>query len=303
MRISSIDLFRGLAITLMVFFTMSYWLSANIPNILKHNEANSLHIGDFVLPMFVFASGMSLVYFHEKRKGRKDYWLEVIERFGKLAMISIILSVFSAGGFLNMDEVMLIALLFLASVLILQLPEIYTIAVSLAIPAAYVLIVAITGSLPNFGIAYLGGYPAAIFYLPVMLAGVMVGKRIETGKTEWIIIAAMIGYLVSVLVVPPYKDIASPSFMAMSIVLSYFVFQAVRGFRNEQLEYLGRKPIRFWVMMFLVLIPLAFYSVGSNTAMPFNEIPAWAAIVAAIVCIFVFYVASKALDRFTWLAI
>ena len=187
MRIPSIDLFRGLAIALMVFFTISYWTSANLPEFLKHNEADSLHIGDFVLPMFLFASGMSLVFFHEKRKGKKGYWLDAIERFGKLVIISAILSIFSAGAFLGMDEVMLSALLFLASLLLLQLPEAYLVSVSLAIPTAYALITAYTGLLPGFGSAYLGGYPAAIFYLPVMLTGVMVGRRVESGEeTGWI---------------------------------------------------------------------------------------------------------------------
>ncbi len=305
MRIPSIDLFRGLAIALMVFFTISYWTSANLPEFLKHNEADSLHIGDFVLPMFLFASGMSLVFFHEKRKGKKGYWLDAIERFGKLVIISAILSIFSAGAFLGMDEVMLSALLFLASLLLLQLPEAYLVSVSLAIPTAYALITAYTGLLPGFGSAYLGGYPAAIFYLPVMLTGVMVGRRVESGEeTGWIVIAAMIGYLAYAFIVPPYKDIASPSFMAASIVLSYFVFQAVKGFRNGYLEYLGMKPIRYWVLMFVViLIPLAFYSVGSRTDMPFASVPAWAGVLSGLISIVGLYFISKALDRVKWLAI
>ena len=304
MRIPSIDMLRGLMIVLMVFFTVSYWTSANLPDVLKHNEANSLHIGDFVLPMFLFASGMSLVFFHEKRKG-KNYWLDVIERFGKLALISIILSFFSAGAFFGMDEVMLSALLFLASALLLELPEAYMVAVSLAIPIAYAIFTAYTGRLPDFGTAYLGGYPAALFYLPVMLAGVMVGKRIETGKeTDLIVIAAMVGYLAFAFIVPPYKDTASPSFMAMSIVLSYFTYQAVRGFRNEYLEYLGRKPIRYWVLMFVViLIPLAFFSVAKGIGMPFIAVPAWAGILAALVSIVGLYFISKALDCVKWLAV
>lgn len=306
MRLPQIDLFRGLCICLMVFFTLSYWLSANIPDILKHNESGSLHLGDFVLPMFLFASGMSLVFFQEKREGKKrsEYWLDVIERFGKLAIISIALSFFSAGSLFGMDEVMLSALLFLATMLLLQLPEIYMVSISLAIPSAYALITAYTGLLPDFGAAYLGGYPAAIFYLPVMLTGVMMGRRLGTGKTSWIAIAAMAGYLVYALVVPPYKDIASPSFMALSIVVSIAVFEAVKGFRNRYLEYLGTKPIRYWVLMFvIILIPLAFLSVGSRTKMPFSGVPAWLGVLYGLISIAGLYIISRALDRIRWLAI
>ena len=87
-------------------------------------------------------------------------------------------------------------------------------------------------------------------------------------------------------------------------MLSYFVFQAVKGFRNGYLEYLGMKPIRYWVLMFVViLIPLAFYSVGSRTDMPFASVPAWAGVLSGLISIVGLYFISKALDRVKWLAI
>ena len=59
------DAFRGLAIVGMVFFTLTLKLSRNLPDILKHNVSGSLHLGDFVLPMFIFGSGISLAYSKE----------------------------------------------------------------------------------------------------------------------------------------------------------------------------------------------------------------------------------------------
>ena len=65
-RNRAIDAHRGLAILGMVFFSLTIRLSADLPGPLKHNVRNSLHIGDLVLPMFLFASGLSLAYFLEK---------------------------------------------------------------------------------------------------------------------------------------------------------------------------------------------------------------------------------------------
>lgn len=307
MRVRSIDLFRGLAIALMVFFTVTYWMSAWIPDFLKHNEPGSLHIGDFVLPMFLFASGMSLVFFKEKRGRRKDYWLDIIERFGKLVLISVILSVFSSGVPLGMDEVMLSALLFIVTVVLMELPEAVMIVVSVALPIVYIILMSMR-SLPDFSLAYLGGYPVVPFYLPVMLAGVMIGRRIEPERDDrgiaLILSAAIAAFIVLALMVPPYKMEASPSFMALSIAVSIILFEAVKGIRDERLEYIGKRPIRYWVTMFvLVLIPLALVAFTKNLALPLQIFSAWEAVLAAIVCIPLLYLVSKALDRISWLAI
>ena len=52
----------------MVFFTVTLRLSSDLPDPLRHNVWGSLHLGDFVLPMFLFASGLSLAYFLQKRE-------------------------------------------------------------------------------------------------------------------------------------------------------------------------------------------------------------------------------------------
>ncbi|MCK4718720.1 MAG: DUF1624 domain-containing protein, partial [Thermoplasmata archaeon] len=67
MRDRSIDVFRGIAIVSMVFFTVTLKLSSDIPDILRHNSSGYFHIGDLVLPMFLFASGLSLAYYIDKR--------------------------------------------------------------------------------------------------------------------------------------------------------------------------------------------------------------------------------------------
>ena len=68
MRIIAIDRLRGLAIILMVFFTLILLFCRNVPAILQHNVENALRFGDFVLPLFLFSSGMSLFFFAQKSK-------------------------------------------------------------------------------------------------------------------------------------------------------------------------------------------------------------------------------------------
>ncbi|MBU1165779.1 DUF1624 domain-containing protein, partial [Candidatus Micrarchaeota archaeon] len=158
MRIREIDIFRGVTIVLMVFFSIICRLSRSLPDALIHNIPNSLHTGDLVLPMFLFASGMSIVFFAEKhgKRGKKEYVLDIIERFGMLAGIAILLSVFSGGGFFEMDELMLSAILFLVSILLVGFSEIMIFAVMLLVFLIYFVLQNFS-LLPDFSLHYLGG--------------------------------------------------------------------------------------------------------------------------------------------------
>ncbi len=295
MRIRAIDTFRGLSIVLMVFFTMLFRLSNRLPDILMHNVKDSLHIGDFVLPMFLFASGMSIVFFARKRQKlkRSTYILDVIERFGKLALIAVILSPFSAAEFFGMDEVMLSALLFLPSLFLIRYSEKVIACVALAVFLFY-LGLQNAAMLPDFTQHYLGGYPAAVFYLPVMLCGVIAGKRInEIEKLLAVLLPVTVLFL---LVVPPCKACATPSFMLLSVVFSLAVYLVVRGMENRHLQYLGQKPIRYWVLMFAVLIvPVTFYAAATES--PFPLPLSWIeALVITMACMPVLYLISRAID-------
>ncbi len=304
-RVRAIDAFRGLSIMLMVFFTLMARLSFP-PDFLRHNVPGSLHIGDLVLPMFLFASGMSLVFFAAKRKGRRGYLLDVAERFGMLVLVSFIISPFSAGAFLAMDEVMLNAVLFLPCVLMLALPDIALAAVMAGIATSYVAL-ASSGMLPDFSAAYLGGYAAAPFWLPVMLGGVLAGRRVAEGREYATLMAAFaLATLALLAAAPAWKMDASPSFMAFSVALSllfyYIIDWRIRragwapDARGGVVEYVGRKPIRYWVLMFvLVAIPLDFYALFAKTGEPLG-IDWRVAAAFSLLCLPLFYLASKGLD-------
>lgn len=303
MRVRSIDIFRGIAIVLMVFFGI-YAMLSSAPNILQHNRPGSIHFGDFVLPMFLFASGMSLVFFAKKRENetRLNYALDCANRLTKLILVSMLITLLT-GRFLSMDEVMLNALLFIPSLLLLALPETAIAAISLLIFAIYFILSA-SGMLPDFYAAYLGGYPAALFYLPVMLAGTAAGKRILQGKsTNSLLFASAILSIALLPLSPPYKTDVSPSFMALSVLLSLLFFIAIESFLSRSrspfpsfFEYLGRNPIRYWVLMFLLIIlPANFYAFASGLEVPM-EIGAVHSFLTSMLCIILLFLASKAID-------
>jgi hypothetical protein len=295
MRIKAIDCFRGLSIILMVFFSLILRLGT-LPDLLAHNEPGALHLGDFVLPMFLFASGMSLVFFAEKRRkeGRGRYLLDVVERTGKLVLIWLFLSPFSSGEFLGMDELMLSAMLFIPTLLLLRTDWKVIAAVALIPPLLYLALLR-ADALPDFTAHYLGGYPAAVFYLPVMLAGALAGKRLD--RVGWLFAASLALSALLLLLAPPYKMSASPSFMALSVAFSSGLFMLAGRLGSGFLEYLGRRPIRYWVLMFLLfIIPADFYVLGSGGSFPLGF--SWeAAVIISALFLAVFYGASLAIDR------
>jgi len=303
MRVRSIDIFRGIAIVLMVFFSI-YGVLSSTPDFLQHNRPDSVHFGDFVLPMFLFASGMSLVFFAKKRakEGMPGYALDCANRLTQLLLVSVFITLFR-GYFLGMDEVMLNALLFIPSALLIVLPEAAIAGFSLLIFASYFALSSFN-ALPDFSAAYLGGYPAALFYLPVMLGGVIAGRRIFEGKSINSLLFVSIALSIALLLIsPPYKDVVSPSFISLSILLSLVVFMAggaLLGKGSSQIsgffEYLGRRPIRYWVLMFIaLLIPLEAYSFLNGLELPL-ETGALPAFMISAICIFALYLLSLAID-------
>ncbi|MBN1170136.1 DUF1624 domain-containing protein [Candidatus Micrarchaeota archaeon] len=264
MRIRGIDLFRGLSIVLMVFFSLTIRLSDKLPDFLLHNAEQSLHAGDFVLPMFLFASGMSLVFYAKKRKKlkRTEYFLDIAERFGKLVLISIFITPFSVGQIGGMDEVMMSVVLFVPTLFLTGYSDRVLAAISIGIMALY-LILGGMSMLPDFSLYYLGGYQAAVFYLPVMLAGAITARNIN--RMERLILPSLLVAIPLLAIIPPYKMVASPSFMALSIFFSLAAYYLIRNVRIEQLEYIGKRPLYYWVLKWVVLtIPLTFYAIFSG---------------------------------------
>lgn len=295
MRVRAIDAFRGAAIALMVFFSLALNLSAGLPDLLKHNQPDEISPGDFVLPMFLFASGMSLVFFVKKRENAPAAacWMDIIGRSGKLLLVWVFLSLFSSGEILGMDELALSVILSLAAILLIPLPAAEIATIALAPPFAYIVLLH-AGMLPDFSGHYLGGFAALPFYLPVMLAGAIAGRDM---KGTWKVAAgAAILSAILLFIIPPYKTDASPSFMALSVLLSALAFMGIERLGAPWAEYMGKRPLRFWILMYvLLIIPLVLYALASRTGLPLG-LPWPAAIIVSACAIPLLVAASKGMD-------
>ena len=307
-RYQPIDAFRGLAIIGMVFFTVTLRLSSNLPDLLRHNVWGSVRLGDFILPMFLFASGLSLAFYLQKRENKRGFKRNIITRFGKLAFVGVSLSIFSAYGFLEMDEVMLSAILFIVCVALSRFNWITFHAIIFFINLSYIVLIQFNQETIFIG-HYLGGYPAAFYYLPVMLTGLVIGKGIISKglwcKSNKITIAMTFFFFLFFLIFTPLnKMAATPSFILLSILFSILIFTVIektitRISPLKRLEYIGKKPLRYWLMMYIIfLIPLWFYIEFSNQIFPLN-IQWYIAIVISLVLMICLYLISCLIEYIT----
>nr|GEW35478.1 heparan-alpha-glucosaminide N-acetyltransferase-like isoform X1 [Tanacetum cinerariifolium] len=86
-RIASLDVFRGLSIFLMVLVD---YASSSFP-IIAHVPWNGLHLADFVMPMFLFAAGVSLAIVYKKTENRFEATWKAIVRAAKLFLLGVFL--------------------------------------------------------------------------------------------------------------------------------------------------------------------------------------------------------------------
>ncbi|XP_024994030.1 heparan-alpha-glucosaminide N-acetyltransferase-like [Cynara cardunculus var. scolymus] len=92
-RIASLDVFRGLSIFLMVLVD---YAGSSLP-VIAHSPWNGLHLADFVMPLFLFAAGISLAIVYKKIENKYEATRKAIVRAAEL----FLLGVFLQGGYLH----------------------------------------------------------------------------------------------------------------------------------------------------------------------------------------------------------
>ena len=153
---------------------------------------------------------------------------------------------------------------------------------------------------------YLGGYPAVVYYLPVMLVGFLIGRAIifdglYCKKNKMIIGTIAVFFFISWVFVPIDKLTVTPSFMMSSILLSVVIFMLIERLiriigKIGIMEYFGKKPLRYWVMMYVFfLIPLILYVEHFGKAFPL-EFHWPLAIMISICVILLLWLASHVYD-------
>ena len=164
-----------------------------------------------------------------------------------------------------------------------------------------------------FAELYLGGYPAALYYLPVMLIGLAIGgamleERLLCRRTGVIMGTIAAFFVIAWAFIPLDKLAAAPSFMMLSVLLSFGIFALVDGAVGRkgaisgagltgQLEYLGRTPLRYWLLMFIIfVIPVKIYIWETGGSFPL-EFPWPAGVLMSLGLVLILWGVSRLVDK------
>lgn len=294
-----LDVLRGVAVVGMFFFSFVATLSEELPVLLMHNVPGQLLPGDFVLSLFLFCSGLSLAML-QSRFHSLENWIvlrKLSMRIGQMLVASLFITPFSAGAVLGMDEMMLNLVLTLPALLLFACNRAWVWCIAVAILVAHA-VLSVGGILSQNPEVYLGGYALAIFWLPIVLGGGLAWGRtvreIWAHALLWCCVLCCALFFVGW----PDKMRVNSSFVLLSIVTSMVSLGLLRQFalRCGWLEYVGSKPLRMWVLMFVLLGPIRLYAEVElrRRSLPLSPVVACAGSVAWMWCC---YMLSRGWDR------
>lgn len=262
-RDSQLDLLRGVAVAGMFFFSFVATLSDSLPSGLTHNVPGKLLVGDFVLTLFLFCSGVSLALVCSRYETlwTRDVWRKLSIRLFQMVAVSVFITPFSASAVLGMDEMMLNAVLTVPAFLVIACGRKWVWVTAFVVWVVRDILVSV-GVVPALPTVYLGGYPLAVFWLPIILGGALVWSLSEREIARQLMV--WVGLLVLSVVLSgwPDKMALTPSFGVLSICVALVMLLVFRryGVRCRWLEYFGSKPLRMWCMMFCLLGPTRLYA-------------------------------------------
>ncbi len=308
-RLSSIDLFRGLAILGMVlanYLGGVAWISPW----LKHAKDAGFTVIDLVAPMFIFAIGLTYgrSFRHRlKRDGAGKTYQHFVVRFAALLGMG---ALFSAGEVLlgvdgqtvNWGVLQAIGVAGLVTLPLLHLPALARFLIGLAILALYQYL------LDAFWLNRVladphGGLLGAISWsgmlvLATVLADSFFSRDGERRLRGAALLSALAGLLLSGLFVIS-KNRVSATYVLLSLGLSGLLFSACQilveqfHLRCRWLESWGRNPLLLY-LLHLLLLGLV---VLPGQAALYAQAPLWLVLVEAFVLLAALSAVAWALDR------
>lgn len=283
-RDRQLDMLRGIAVMGMFFYSVVATFSQKLPPLLEHNIPGKLRLGDFVLSLFLFSSGMSLAILRSRydTPWRTPLWRSIARRLSVMLVASTFITPFSSGTIGGMDEVMLNATLTIPTLLIAS-SGINNVALLFACLSL------LYYALPSLGVTvvspetYLGGYRGAIFFLPVLGAGALLSHSWRNRALRHAAAWGVVAIILCVIFGAPDKLRLTPSFMALSCSMSALTLYVLGRFSitNNCIEHCGRYSLRMWCLMFVLLAPARLYA---ETILHTHQIPreAWEAVLIAL---------------------
>jgi hypothetical protein len=298
-RDRQLDMLRGIAVMGMFFYSVVGTLSRNLPPTLEHNVIGKLRLGDFVLSLFLFSSGISLAILRSRYDTlwRINLWKNIAKRLAIMLFASAFITPFSTGTFGGMDEVMLNATLTIPTLLLASVGGAANIVTIVSIASLYYTL-PLLGVIAIPPIEYLGGYKCSIFFLPVLIAGTIVCDSWRERALRHALIWALVTVGTWGLLGAPDKLLLTPSFMALSCLVSVLTLYILGRFSisSAWMEYCGRHSLRMWCLMFVFLAPARLYAETKLHAKQLTFEP-WEAVAIALLWMAVSYALSQGWDK------
>jgi hypothetical protein len=258
-RVRFVDASRAVAVLGMLAANLvNVWLR-DVPDVLAHNQGDALRVFDFPAPVFQFLVGVSLALFLPAggRPGRRT---EAVRRFVTLILLGMVLD--GIGALSPWPRWGVLQTLGLGGL------------------AATALVGASTRMIAGVGLAGLALFSglvngivharpdAALAFVPLTLAGYLLGRRIAAGADPAAIapdasmlaaVAGLGGVGLYVAGVPFNKVIGTSSFIALTtgasalLVAATARFEAAGGRFPAWLLVIGRNALTTWVLLHVLV--------------------------------------------------
>ncbi len=269
-RIAFLDACRALAVLGMLFANMMNVFLRRVPEVLQHNEGDVLRAFDFPAPVFQFLIGVSLVLFlHKRRTGGltpSRARLTAVKRFVLLIGLGIVLD--SAPALLPMLRLTegprwgVLQTLGLGGVVAAgaaELPDGAVIALALGLLALFFR--GASGEVHH-------GPVAALAFVPLTLAGLLVGRGLTAGAPRRaflaraaVVAAAAVACAAAArgVGVPFNKTIGTSSFVAIATAASVAFLLATAALEERGLPFpgwllaVGSNALTAWVLQYVLV--------------------------------------------------
>jgi predicted acyltransferase len=297
-RISSLDIFRGIAILAMVLANFMTGIQT-IPAWLKHAPDIGLTVIDFIAPFFIFAIGLIYRASFERRLERegaqKAYTQFIVRYFAILGMGAIITSAGTAlgvtPGAIEWGVLQSIGVAGLITLLFIRLPSLWrwTAGFGLLLIYQWVLdhyLLELTLRSPHGGLFGSIAW-GAMMILSTALADLFADKERGYRFFPWVALAIGVLGIGLGSIFPISKHRVSSSYVLITLgasaLLFYLIHYAVENwkFRSRVLEVWGRNPLVLYFLHY-VLIGIVFLS---GLPLLYSEAPLWIVLIEMIALI------------------
>ena len=296
-RLAFLDASRALAVLGMLFANMMNVFLRRVPEVLQHNEGDILRAFDFPAPVFQFLIGVSLVLFLRKRTAGGftplRARLTAVRRFLLLIGLGIVLdSAPALLGILTLSEwprwgvLQTLGLGGLVATGVSELPDGAVAALALGLLAFYFR--GAPGEVHHYPLA-------ALTFVPLTLAGLLVGRGLEAGSPDRPFItraaaAAVVGGGCSAAAqlagVPFNKVLGTSSFVAIATAASAALLLATAALERAGVAFpawllaVGANALTAWVLQYVLVYYPAWIVFWGWRRLPL--LPGMAAVVAAL---------------------